>query len=92
MQRFILKTGRMRQGIELSDESIEWLRQQPAARAITVDAWVLRLAREEAQAGDDESRRRNAKSAVSRILDIQKRVKPDPEGWTIRDYITHGRR
>ena len=33
-----------------------------------------------------------AKAAVERIREIQKHVKPDPEGWTIRDYINYGRR
>lgn len=32
-----------------------------------------------------------AQSAAARIREIQKRVKPDPEGWTIKDYINHGR-
>jgi hypothetical protein len=27
-----------------------------------------------------------------RILEIQSRVRPDPEGWTSRDYINLGRR
>ena len=32
-----------------------------------------------------------SEAAAARILEIQKRVKPDPEGWTIRDYIDRGR-
>jgi hypothetical protein len=32
-----------------------------------------------------------AKAAVDRILAIQERSKPDPDGWTIRDYIDYGR-
>jgi hypothetical protein len=34
---------------------------------------------------------RSAQSAVARILNIQKRVQPDPEGWTVHDYINHSR-
>jgi hypothetical protein len=37
---------------------------------------------------DDEKR----KTAGNRILEIQTRVKPDPEGLTSRDYISQGRR
>ena len=31
-------------------------------------------------------------AAAQRIREIQKRSLPDPEGWTIRDYIHYGRR
>ena len=43
-------------------------------------------------ASDDTENRRKRAEAGARILEIQKRVKPDPEGWTSRDYINHGRR
>lgn len=29
--------------------------------------------------------------AAARIIELQKRVKPDPEGWTVRDYINRDR-
>lgn len=32
-----------------------------------------------------------AKAAVARIRELQEHVKPDPEGWTARDYINYGR-
>jgi len=41
---------------------------------------------------DDVDKRRKRAEAGARILEIQKRVKPDPEGWTSRDYINYGRR
>ena len=41
---------------------------------------------------DDAEKRRKRAEAGARILEIQKRVKPDPEGWTSRDYINYGRR
>jgi hypothetical protein len=41
---------------------------------------------------DDAEQRRRRAEAGARILEIQKRVKPDPEGWTSRDYINYGRR
>ena len=40
---------------------------------------------------DVQSSRQRAQAATARILEIQKRVKPDPEGWTIRNYIDRGR-
>ena len=30
-------------------------------------------------------------AAVERILELQKHVKPDPEGWSVKDYINYGR-
>jgi predicted DNA-binding protein len=40
----------------------------------------------------EAERRRRAEEAVARIHEIQKHTRPDPEGWTIKDYINYGRR
>ena len=82
----------MSQSIELSDESATLLKQQAAAHGLSVDAWVRALALEKARMDDAQPGRRKARAAAARILEIQKRAKPDPDGWTIRDYIDHGRR
>ncbi|MGA2144774.1 MAG: hypothetical protein ABSH49_07420 [Bryobacteraceae bacterium] len=81
----------MSQTIELSDESAALLKRQAEAHGLSVDAWVQALAREKARMDDVQSSRLRARAAAARILEIQKRVKPDPEGWTIRNYIDHGR-
>ena len=31
-------------------------------------------------------------SAVAQLRALRARVKPDPEGWTTRDYVRYGRR
>jgi hypothetical protein len=31
-------------------------------------------------------------SVVDEMRALRARIKPDPEGWTTRDYIRHGRR
>ena len=31
-------------------------------------------------------------SIVAEMRALRARVKPDPEGWTARDYVLHGRR
>ena len=77
--------------IQLSEESAARLKRQAAARGLSLEAWVQELALEKARAEEREVNRRKAQAAAARILEIQKRVKPDPEGWTIRDYIDHGR-
>ena len=38
------------------------------------------------------TRHSKTRAAAEGILELQKQVKPDPEGWTIRDYIDYGRR
>lgn len=65
--------------IELPGELVTPLKRQADARGLTLEAWIYELARAKAQA------------AAAKILEIQKRVKPDPEGWTISDYINYGR-
>lgn len=31
-------------------------------------------------------------SVIAEMRALRARVKPDPEGWTTRDYVLHGRR
>jgi hypothetical protein len=81
----------MSQTIELSDEIAALLKRQAEAHGLSVDAWVQVLAREKAHIDNVEPSRQSAQAAAARILEIQKRVKPDPDGWTIRNYIDHGR-
>jgi len=81
----------MSQIITVSDEGAALLKQQASARGLS-DAWVEMLANESAQAARLSSDCHKARAAAACILEIQKRLKSDPEGWTIRDYIGHGRR
>ena len=74
--------------IELPDQQAEALRARAAAQGLTLEAWLRRLAEDEASSVEPGS----PAEAVARILELQKRVQPDPDGWTIRDYIDHGRR
>ncbi len=81
----------MSQTIELPDESAALLRRQAAAQGLTLEAWVQALARGEAAVNDRRPFHEKVQLAVARILALQKSVKPDPEGWTVRDYIDRGR-
>ncbi len=74
--------------IELSDEQAEALRTRATSQGLTLEGWFQKIAEREAPADVAE----RAKAAVDRILAIQERSKPDPDGWTIRDYIDYGRR
>ena len=42
--------------------------------------------------GDEENRATSAKSVVAEMRAIRARIKPDPQGWTTRDYVHFGRR
>jgi hypothetical protein len=61
-----------------------------------LDAYLLQtVPQQESSNGapDDEAEKRCKRAdAGARIIEIQTRVKPDPEVWTSRDYINYGRR
>ena len=80
----------MGQTIEISDAVAAKLTEQAAKRGLTVEAWIERLASERAVESEEEARQRR-RAAAQGLLELRKRVKPDPEGWTIRDYIDYGR-
>jgi len=69
--------------IELPDQQAAALKAKAAAQGLTLEAWLKRLADEEALSMAPPS----PQEAAARILQLQKRVKPDPEGWTVHDYI-----
>jgi len=59
-----------------------------AAQGLTLEDFLRRLAEEEAPAKPSPS----LQEVAARIFELQERVKPDPEGRTVHDYINHGRR
>ena len=73
--------------IELPDQQAAALMRRAAAQGLTLEAWLKNLADEEAPSAAP----RSPHEAAARILQLQKRVKPDPEGWTVHDYINHDR-
>jgi plasmid stability protein len=73
--------------INIPDEQAAVLQAKAAAHGLTLEEWLARLATQEETPDPILS----AQSAVARILEIQKSVKPDPEGLTIRDYINLNR-
>jgi plasmid stability protein len=74
--------------IELPDKQAAALKARAASQGLTLEAWLKRLADETSLADAP----RSPQEAAARILELQQRVKPDPEGWTVHDYITHDRR
>lgn len=75
---------------------VERLTDEAQQKGLSLDVYVLQtVLQKSSQSGttaDEAEKRRKRAAAAARILEIQKRVKPDPEGWTSRDYINSGRR
>ena len=71
--------------IELPDDQAAALSAKAAAQGLTLTAWLQTLAEPELS----QQKPQSAEDAVARIL--QKHVRPDPEGWTVKDYINYGR-
>ena len=73
--------------IHIPDEQAAVLTAKAAAQGLSLEAWLKKMANEE----PTPEQIQQAQAAASRIREIQKRSLPDPEGWTIRDYINYGR-
>jgi len=75
--------------IELPDDLAAALKARAAAQGLTLEAWLEKLAAGEQPA---EAGRESKEAAAASTVGPQRDVKPDPEGWTVRDYINWGRR
>jgi hypothetical protein len=73
--------------IELPDQQAAALKAKAASLGLTLQAWLKQLADEDASSAALHAPR----EAAARILQLQSRVKPDPDGWTVHDYIDHDR-
>jgi len=81
--------------IEISEKSAALLAQQAAAHGKTLEAWVEKLAAEAEACTAQENGFQSApadRSLVEQMRSLRSRIKPDPEGWTVTDYINFGRR
>ncbi|MBI5280722.1 MAG: hypothetical protein HY858_03495 [Candidatus Solibacter usitatus] len=87
--------------LDWPSEVVDRLTEEAKKKGLSLDAYLLQAvlhdqdAHDQAANGvppDDTEKRRRWAEAGARILEMQRRVKPDPEGWTSRDYINFGRR
>lgn len=76
--------------IDLPDQQAAALQAKAAAQGLTLEDLVRKLA--EHEAAPAEHGPVTPQEAATRIREIRTRTKPDPEGWTIKDYINYGRR
>lgn len=78
-------------------EVVDRLTEEARQNGLSLDAYVLQTVLQQkdsngASAVDEGEKRREREEAAAIIREIRIRVKPDPEGWTSRDYINFGRR
>jgi plasmid stability protein len=73
--------------IEIDDDLAAALRAKAASQHLKLEDWFRTLTDSPANGGDAQRRQ----VAAARIREISKRTKPDPEGWTVRDYIDRDR-
>ena len=75
---------------------VDRLTEEARKKGLSLEAYLLETILQQkgsnGAAIDDAEKRRKRADAGARILEIQKRIKPDPEGWTSRDYINYGHR
>jgi hypothetical protein len=74
--------------IKLPDEQAAALRARAAAEGLDLEAWLGQLAVGEQK----DATTQDSKSGLEEINALRALVQPDPEGWTTRDYVQHGRR
>ena len=73
--------------INLPDQQAAALKAKATARGLTLEDWISKQL-----AGDEHEKPvRSPQEAAAHIRELQKHAKPDPDGWTIRDYIDFGR-
>jgi hypothetical protein len=84
------------QTIQISEKSAELLAQQAAEHGITVEAWIEELAAEKARTATSgvlpTKGGHLGRSLIEQMRELRSHVKPDPQGWTVRDYVDYGRR
>lgn len=83
----------MGQTIQISEKSAALLAQQAAEQGVTVEAWIEKLALGAQVTGQPAQGSTSSEDGLIEYMhDLRSRVKLDPEGWTVRDYIECGRR
>lgn len=84
--------------IELPDDVGAALEARAAAQGLSLEKWFQKLAEQQpaelvySLSEPIERSENEHRSVVERMRELRAHVKPDPEGWTTRDYINYGRR
>jgi hypothetical protein len=90
------RMGLMTVQLDWPPEVVDRLTDEARKKGLSLDAYLLQTVLHQKGSNgapnDEGEKRRKRADASARILEIQKRVKADPEGWMSRDYIKDGRR
>ncbi len=79
--------------IEIPDEQAATLVRKAASEGLSLESWLSELCRRQAN-GDQRDATDNAEqtSVVDQMRRLRARIRPDPDGWTTRDYVNFGHR
>lgn len=73
-------------------EVVERLTHEARRKGVSLETYILEsVLRQPNSPSTLEAKRLQREQAATRIMEIQRRVQPDPEGWTSREYIHYGR-
>lgn len=78
--------------IDIPDSQAAALSAQAAAQGLTLETLVQKMVEQEAGRAKARSQPGQHGSVVEAMRKLRASVKPDPDGWTTRDYVKHGRR
>ena len=78
--------------IDIPDQQAAALSEKAAAQGLTLESWFQKVAEQEAGRPDPRQARPERGTIVEEMRKLRARIKPDPEGWTTRDYVNYGRR
>ena len=81
--------------IDIPDQQAAALSEKAAAQGMTLERWFQKVAEKEAGRPDAQENPRSQGqhgSVVEEMRKLRASIKPDPEGWTTRDYVNFGRR
>jgi plasmid stability protein len=73
--------------IELDDDLAAALKAKAEAQHLKLEDWLRTLTGMSSRSAEAQQR----ESAAARIREIRSRTKPDPDGWTVQDYINRNR-
>ena len=81
--------------IDIPDQQAAALSAKAAAQGMTLESWFQKVAEKEAgraHVHENPPAPGRHGSVVEEMRKLRASIKPDPEGWTTRDYVNHGRR
>jgi hypothetical protein len=86
--------------IDIPDDLAALLEARAAAQGLSLKSWIEKLTQSAASRADSDRlvhestvrEHSEQPNIVEMMRQIRAHSKPDPEGWTVRDYINYGRR